>query len=182
MSALTKIRKSLKKLKDVNTVTEHFEIDDIKFEITVLTRQEEIDAQSWADQMTDGLSHVLRMDVARLSYAIKKIDGVSMEEFVVDPETQDRLQRHIFLREALMDLPSPLLDVLITKHNKARSELREKLGMAKISLNSIVEQAQLVEAQARAFEKQNNQNLNIPELDLSEIEGIDNILDEDDEE
>lgn len=153
MSSLSKVKSSLKKLKQVNTVTETMKIDDIEFEITVLTRNEEIQAQAWADQSVDGLSHVLMMDVARLSFAIKKIDGINMEEYVEDPDTGDRMQRNIFLREELMNLPSPLLDALISKYNSVRAKLREKLGMSKLSLDSIVEQAQKIESQAQELEQ-----------------------------
>ena len=97
MQSISKIKSSLKKLKAVNTITEELEVDDIRFEITVLTRQEEIDAQAWADQDAEGLSHVLKMDVARLSFAIKKIDGVEMEPYIKDPDTGDNMQRNIFL-------------------------------------------------------------------------------------
>ena len=124
------------------------------FEITVLTRQEEIDAQAWADQDSDGLSHVLKMDVARLSFAIKKIDGVEMDPYVRDPETGDNMQRNIFLRKELMGLPSPLLDALVNKYNIAKSKLREKLGMQQVSLETLFEQAMNVEKAAKEYAKE----------------------------
>lgn len=129
-------------------MTQEIEVDGVLFGVSVLTRQEEISAQTWADETGDGLSHVLRMDVARLAYAIKSIDNLSMSDFVEDPETGDRIQRAIFLRAALLEMPSPLIDMLTYKYNAIRSRLREKLGLQKLSIESLFEQAMAIKETA----------------------------------
>lgn len=149
MNSFSSLKGSLAKLKSVNTMSETFESDGVKFTITVLTRREEIDAQAWAEAGPEGLSHVLKMDVSRLSYAVKAIDDVPLPDYIEDPQLETSTQRHIFLREHLLDMPSPLLDALINKYNLAKSKLREKLGMQTVTLESLFDQAISLEKSAK---------------------------------
>lgn len=142
MSGLQSLKKSLSKLKKVNTLSETFEVDDIKFGITVLTRQEEIDSQSWATVDADGLGNILRLEIARLSYGIKTIDDIDLPPIVTDPDTGDKMERHIFLRGQLLDLPSSMIDAMTHKYNLAKDALRKKLGLQKVSLEDLFAQAQ----------------------------------------
>jgi hypothetical protein len=136
--SLARIKNSFRKLEEKNRVTEKFDVEGISFEVGILSREEEINAQEWADHSSEGFSHVLKLDVAKLSFAIKSMGGLDLSEFIEDEESGQTIQRNIIFREELMRMPSPLVDLMMTKYNSARNKLRDRLGLQRVSLESIL--------------------------------------------
>lgn len=135
--SLSFVKQAFKKLSDLS-VNETVDIEGVKFSIGPISRPEEIKSQELADA-SSGFTYALRLEPAILSYAIRGI-GVTdadtgeceieaIPDVVFDPETGKTIERSIFLRSMLDDLPSPIIDVFINKYHTARNKLRDKLGL-----------------------------------------------------
>lgn len=134
--SLARIKNLFEQVKQDNTLEEEFDLGGVKFGVTILTRDEEIKAQTWAETFnTSAYSNPMRLDVAKLSYAIRSIAKEPIPEFL--DSNDGAVERHIFLKEILMDMPSILIDALLVKYNLMRTKLKEKLGMQTVSIDSL---------------------------------------------
>jgi hypothetical protein len=95
-----------------------------------------------------------------------------MSEYVEDPDTGDRIQRSIFLRNVLLGLPSPLVDLLMYKYNTIRSSLREKLGLQQVTLENLFQQANVIKTAAAELAAEEVATAEFKEL-VASVEGAD---------
>ena len=164
--SLASVLQVLQEVKDKNDVREIFEFEGVKFEIGLVTRDEEIKANSYASGYT-GITNVLMLDVVLLSYAIKSINGFEMTGFLdneVNGKTET-MEASIFLRDQLLSLPSPLVDKMIGVYHVARNVLRKKLGLTVLEFDSLLEAAK-------------NKQKDIMEVNIPDIEQMEALADQ----
>lgn len=137
--SLLSVMNVLNEVKQKNDIREPFEFEGVKFMIGLVTRDEEIRANSYAASYT-GISNVLVLDVVLLSYAIKSINGFETTG-ILDDESGNSVEAPIFLRDQLMGMPSPLIDKMIGVYHVARNNLRKKLGLTVLEFDTLLEAA-----------------------------------------
>lgn len=136
--SLDKLKSSFASIKKNYDTTGILELGETTFHVSVLSRTEEIESQEWADtQNADSFAGFLKLDLAKLSYAIRKINHEEIPAQIADDQGFTT-PRNIILREFLGELPTPVIDALVYKYNEARAKLREKLGLKEIGLDTLL--------------------------------------------
>lgn len=121
---LKKIEKQFKNCKEVI-------VNDVKFEISLLTYAEERQVNSIPKEEEDPLAFYERVRVQVLSYSIKKINGIEIPEIVEIEENgkKESKERAIYIRDNILKgMPSKVVDILFDAYVDFKDEIEDKLG------------------------------------------------------
>ena len=139
MASLQSVLAAIQTEKKKNDVRREFTLGELTFSVGLISRDQEIMANEYASSY-EGLTRILKLDVAILAYAIKALNDFEFEKTVDDPE-EGLIESSIFLRKHILDMPSPIVDKLIVMYHDAKNELRRALGLTVLEFDNLIDAA-----------------------------------------
>ncbi len=117
----------LKKLKNVYNEVKEFDIgSELKVKIKILTSEEETEVHSYAMGFEQGLAYLYSVKRESLCKAIIGLNGRDIPEVITE---QDKVQRHIWLRENVVcGWSQALIDQVWAKYADLMATVEEKIG------------------------------------------------------
>lgn len=117
----------LKKLKNVYNEVKEFDIgSELKVKIKILTSEEETEVHSYAMGFEQGLAYLYSVKRESLCKAIIGLNGKDIPEVITE---QDKVQRHIWLRENVVcGWSQALIDQVWAKYADLMATVEEKIG------------------------------------------------------
>ena len=122
-----KMLEELKKLKNVYNEVKEFDIgSELKVKIKILTSEEETEVHSYAMGFEQGLAYLYSVKRESLCKAIIGLNGKDIPEVITE---QDKVQRHIWLRENVVcGWSQALIDQVWAKYADLMATVEEKIG------------------------------------------------------
>ncbi len=156
------------------TFSKEVEFDGIKFEIAVLSFEQEMKTDSLFSSDDDTFSYYNQVRLQTLSYAVKGINGETIPEVVEEGET--KIQGNLYVKKILSSLPVKLVEQLFDVYVDLKEESESSLNNAlkynwfKSPETRAEERNKIVEdAKNEPKKKEDNPEDSIPEVTLREV-------------